>query len=68
MTLTAHDLQRWRRLLKWTQRSAAEYLGVPLTTYERWEAGKRRVANPGPVKKLMGKVGYNDFTKEVQED
>ena len=48
-----HDLLKWRKKLGWTQREAAEYLDVPVRTYESWEQGHRQVANPGPIKALM---------------
>lgn len=57
-----YALKLWRASLGWTQKKAAQYLVVPLTTYERWEAGTRKVHNPGPVKKLMT-MAYRGWEK-----
>lgn len=34
------DLATWRRAHEWTQREAADRLGVPLATYRGWEGGR----------------------------
>lgn len=51
-----NELIEWRSRLKYTQRQAAEYLDVPLRTYEGWEWGKP-VEQPGPVRRLI-KLAY----------
>lgn len=52
MTL-AEDLRSWRLALGWTRQQAADYLGVPLRTFEGWEQGRRKPHGFGAIKKLM---------------
>ena len=35
------DIKAWRKRLVWTQRDAAEALGVGRSTFEQWEQGMR---------------------------
>lgn len=58
----------WRRTLGWTQRQAAEFLEVPLRTYEGWESGRKDMQNSGPVRKLMRLASTKFGVKEVNED
>ncbi len=51
------ELIEWRTRFRWTQKEAAEYLDVPLRTYQGWEIGHRKVHNPGPVRRLL-KLAY----------
>ena len=50
--LAAAELRAWRNRLNWTQREAAERLGIPRRTLEAWEHGQRCVL-PGPVQLAM---------------
>lgn len=49
------ELKHWRKRLGWTQQQAADYLGIPVRTYEAWEREwqTKRPGNPGAVRKLM---------------
>lgn len=42
----------WRRRMGWTQRQAAEALGVTLATYQQQEAGKSYAGRPRRVQRL----------------
>lgn len=43
---------KWRHAIGWTQREAAEWLGVSLRSYEGWEAGALQ-RHPQAMRRLM---------------
>ena len=49
--MTPGELKKWRELMGWTQRQAAEGLGVALSTYQSLELGKNW-ATDAPVRAL----------------
>lgn len=64
-TPLASEMKEWRQSLKLTQAGAAEWLGVPLRTYQEWEQSRRDPAHIGPIRKLMScakKVGGHGRT------
>lgn len=50
------ELKAWRRACGKTQREAADWLRVPLRTYQKWEQGERAAHNPGPIKLRMAQL------------
>lgn len=47
------ELKTWRAGLGFTQAQAAEWLDVPLRTYQEWEQGRQEPTQMGPVRKLL---------------
>lgn len=37
------DLKRWREMMHWTQKGAAEALGVSMRQFQSWERGKAEI-------------------------
>lgn len=50
---SGEDLEHWRKGLHWTQRQAAEWLGVSVRSIENWERGWRSPRHPVAMKRLM---------------
>lgn len=51
--LTPKELKDWRTDLAWTQRGAADWLGVGERTYENWESGHRNPHHPAALRARM---------------
>lgn len=49
----AESLRAWRSYDGCTQAQAADWMGVPLRTYQEWEQGRHVPSQPGPVLKLL---------------
>jgi len=39
--------------MRYTQKDAADYLGVTVRSIENWEQGERPMRHPGTMRKLM---------------
>ena len=50
------DFRSWRDRQGWTQREAAEYLGVSIKTYQHWEQGWASPKVVKPIKAMMESV------------
>lgn len=46
-------LKRWRKRNGLKQKKAAEWLGVPIKTYENWEQDHRVMSNPRNIRRLL---------------
>ena len=49
----ADELKTWRTRVEYTQEEAAEFLGVPLRTYQEWEQGRQAPDQLGPIRKAI---------------
>lgn len=47
------ELKAWRKRTKLTQVQAAEFLDVPLRSYQAWEQGRQEPDQKGPIRKLI---------------
>jgi len=47
------DLSTWRAHLGMTQKEAADFLFVPIRTYQEWEQGRRAPKQAGPLRKVL---------------
>lgn len=52
-TVSPQELKQWRKERKWTQKEAADQLGVTLRAYENWEQGVAPMQYPIAMRKLM---------------
>ena len=59
------ELLSWRQRLEWTQREAASFLDVPVSTYRGWEQGRREVHNPGPVRRLLRLAYFQHNAQDI---
>lgn len=50
------DFRSWRDRQGWTQREAADYLGVSIKTYQHWEQGWGKPKVVKPILALMEDV------------
>jgi DNA-binding transcriptional regulator YiaG len=53
---TAQELVAWRRQHGLTQRQAADWLGIPIKTYQNWEQSHRVMKYPVTIRRLMDAV------------
>jgi DNA-binding XRE family transcriptional regulator len=44
--MTCEDLRAWRKWMRWSQRNAAEALGISRASFQFYEAGKLPVSRP----------------------
>jgi len=49
----AKSLRLWRDSLGKTQQEAADFLFVPVRTYQEWEQGRRAPKQAGPLRKVI---------------
>ncbi len=52
MTFAEH-LKHWRDRVAFTQTEAAQFLAVPLRTYQEWEQGRQAPEQQGPILKVI---------------
>jgi DNA-binding transcriptional regulator YiaG len=53
----ATELKAWRKRTRLTQAKAAEFLDVPLRSYQAWEQGRQEPDQKGPIRRLIGAKG-----------
>lgn len=58
-------LQDWRLAHGMTQTEAADWLDVPLRTYQQWEQGRQEPSQTGPVLKLLASHPPKSVSKRV---
>ena len=58
-------LQDWRLGHNMTQNEAADWLKVPLRTYQQWEQGRQAPSQTGPLLKLLDFYGNKSVRERV---
>lgn len=56
MPVTEADLKQWRKKMGWTQKDAANWLGVSFRSYESWECSHRNPQHPIAIRARMAEA------------